>query len=48
VANRHDEELSQLPNVDRIYFAGQPHAAGILEAIGHYDFFRACQVPQDG
>ncbi len=47
VANRHHEELSQLVDQERIYFAGQPHAAGILEAIRHYDFFRSCQVPQN-
>ncbi|NNJ94541.1 MAG: HAD-IIB family hydrolase [Halobacteria archaeon] len=45
VANRHHEELSQLVDQERIYFAGQPHALGILEAIEHYDFFNACQVP---
>ena len=47
VANRHHEELSQLDDVDRIYFAGQPHASGILEALEHYDFFDACRVPED-
>jgi len=47
VANRHHEELSQLVDQERVYFAGQPYAAGILEAIEHYDFFNACQVPQD-
>ena len=47
VANRHDEELSQLIDQERIYFAGQPHAAGIMEALEHYDFFRACQVAQE-
>jgi len=45
VGNRHHEELSQLIDQERIYFAGQPHALGILEAIEHYDFFSACQVP---
>jgi len=45
VGNRHHEELSQLVDQERIYFAGQPHALGILEAIEHYDFFTACQVP---
>ena len=45
VGNRHNEELSQLIDQERIYFAGQPHALGILEAIEHYDFFSACQVP---
>lgn len=38
VANRHEEELSRLVEVDRIYFAEASHADGILEAIGHYDF----------
>ena len=46
VANRHHEELSQLVDQERIYFAAQPHALGILEAIDHYDFFSACKVPQ--
>jgi sucrose-phosphate synthase len=45
VANRHGEELSALADLDRIYFAGQPHALGILEAIDHYDFFGSCTVP---
>lgn len=39
VGNRHDEELSQLIDTDRIYFAASPHAAGILEALDHYQFF---------
>lgn len=39
VANRHREELSQLYEAERIYFAQQPHALGIVEAIDHYDFF---------
>lgn len=47
VANRHHEELSQLVDVGRIYFAGQPHASGIMEALEHYDFFDACRVPDD-
>jgi len=46
VGNRHDEELSQLVDQERIYFAGQDHALGILEAIEHYDFFHACTVPE--
>jgi sucrose-phosphate synthase len=45
VANRHHEELSGLMEQERIYFANQPHAAGILEALDHYDFFNACKVP---
>jgi len=46
VANRHNEELSHLPEFDRIYFARQGHARGILEAIGHYDFYGKCGVPR--
>ncbi|NEV64047.1 HAD-IIB family hydrolase [Thiorhodococcus minor] len=45
VANRHHEELSQLSEIDNIFFAQQAHAKGILEAIDHYDFFRSCRVP---
>ena len=39
VANRHEEELSDLTDIERIYFAKKSYAAGILEAIDHYDFF---------
>jgi len=46
VGNRHNEELSQLIDQERIYFADQDHAQGILEAIDHYDFFHACTVPE--
>ena len=46
VSNRHNEELSQLVNQERIYFAVQDHAQGILEAIDYYDFFQTCTVPQ--
>lgn len=44
VANRHQEELSQLEDQEGIYFAEQSHADGILEAVEHYDFFDACNV----
>ncbi|MCG6886501.1 MAG: HAD-IIB family hydrolase [Proteobacteria bacterium] len=47
VANRHHEELSQLVDVDRIYFAKQPFAAGILEALEYYDFFNVCTDPKE-
>jgi sucrose-phosphate synthase len=47
VANRHHEELSQLVEMDNIYFAHAAHALGILEAIQHYDFFGACRVPDN-
>lgn len=45
VANRHGEELSQLEDLERIYFAGRPNALGILEAVDHYDFFGSCTLP---
>ena len=38
VANRHGEELSELVDVDRVFYSKQSHAAGILEAVQHYDF----------
>jgi len=38
VANRHHEELS-MADIERIYFAQQGYAAGIIEAIDHYGFF---------
>ncbi len=44
VANRHHEELSELVDSEDIYFAEKPFAAGILQAIEHYDFFRECKV----
>jgi sucrose-phosphate synthase len=47
VANRHDEELTELIDhkLERIYFAKSAYAAGILEAIDHYDFFNTCEAP---
>lgn len=47
VANRHHEELSQLTDVERIYFSQQPNAAGILEALEFYDFFGSCRDPRE-
>ncbi|MCW8922128.1 MAG: HAD-IIB family hydrolase [Gammaproteobacteria bacterium] len=46
VANRHNEELSDLTELDKVYYAKQPYAAGILEAIEHYDFLQSCKVPE--
>ena len=45
VGNRHHEELSALVDIENIYFAGQPCAAGILEAIEHYNFLGNCELP---
>jgi sucrose-phosphate synthase len=39
VDNRHLEELSDLSNVENIYFSKNRFAAGILEAMEHYSFF---------
>lgn len=36
VDNRHLVELSDLANIEKIYFAENLHAAGILEAMDHY------------
>jgi len=46
VANRHNEELSELIDLDRVYFAESPYAAGIIDAIKYYDFFESCKVPE--
>lgn len=45
VANRHNDELRTLAEVERIYFAKAGYAKGILEAIDYYDFYSACRVP---
>jgi sucrose-phosphate synthase len=45
VANRHQEELSPLPDLDAIYFAKRAHAGGIVEAMDYYDFFDRCRAP---
>ncbi len=39
VANRHHEELSQLMDIEKIYFAEHAFAEGILESLEYYDFF---------
>jgi len=39
VDDSHLEELSDLNEIENIYFAQKKHAAGIIEAIEHYDFF---------
>jgi sucrose-phosphate synthase len=39
VDDHHLEELSDLANIDKIYFSKKHHAAGILEAVDHYKFF---------
>ena len=42
IANRHEEALSRLVDVESIYFAKESYARGILEAMDHYDLFGRC------
>jgi len=44
VANRHHEELSALVDLERVYFSDQLGAAGLLDAIRHYDFLNGSEV----
>jgi len=46
VANRHHEELSGLVDTENIYFATQPCAAGIIDAIEHYNFLGSCDLSE--
>ncbi|HSG49693.1 MAG TPA: HAD-IIB family hydrolase, partial [Longimicrobiales bacterium] len=46
VAN-HTPELAPLEGRDRVHFADEPHARGILEGIRHYDFFGTPRVPAE-
>jgi sucrose-phosphate synthase len=46
VAHRHEEELFDLVDIERIYYTKTPYARGIIEAIDHYDFFDTCRVPE--
>ncbi|MGD8525821.1 MAG: HAD-IIB family hydrolase [Thioalkalispiraceae bacterium] len=47
VANRHHEELSKLVDTEHIYFARQPYARGIIEALDYYNFFNQCKDPRE-
>ena len=42
VASDHSDELSALVELESVYFAKQPYAAGIMEAIDHYQFLNGC------
>ncbi|MBV5262001.1 HAD-IIB family hydrolase [Synechococcus moorigangaii CMS01] len=44
VKNRHREELSDLNNIQPIYFSDQEFAAGILDGLTHYDFLALCRA----
>jgi sucrose-phosphate synthase len=39
VSNRHLDELADVAAIDSIFQTQRQHAAGVLEAIAHYDFF---------
>ncbi len=41
VANRHEEELSGLVDLERVHFSDRSHAAGLLDAVAHYGFLDA-------
>ena len=43
VKNRHKEELSNLTDIEPIYFSEEKFAAGILDGIDYYDFFSRCE-----
>ena len=47
VENRHHEELCQLEDIERVYFATKPFASGIVEALEYYDFFNTCRDPRE-
>ena len=42
---RHDELITTLADVERVYFAKAGFAQGILEAMDYYDFYGACEAP---
>lgn len=43
---RHDELITTLADVDRVYFAKAGFAQGIIEAMDYYDFYGACKSPR--
>jgi sucrose-phosphate synthase len=47
VADRHDDELSELSDLPRMFRPQSKHAAGILEAISAFDFYGACAFPEE-
>ena len=44
---RHDELITTLADVERVYFAKAGFAQGILEAMDYYDFYGACVAPRE-
>ncbi len=46
VADRHDDELAELTELDRVYVPEAKHAGGILEAIEMFDFMGDIKIPE--
>ena len=47
VGNSVHEELSNLEQNSSLYFAKKSYAAGVLEAMEHYDFLGECKAPDN-
>ncbi|TVP79137.1 MAG: HAD-IIB family hydrolase [Puniceicoccaceae bacterium] len=47
VVGNYSQELEKLRKYPRVYFAGQNHAAGIIEGIKYYNFFDQITIPND-
>lgn len=45
VADRHDDELATLTELDRVFAPAAKHAGGILEAIETFDFLGEINIP---
>lgn len=45
VADRHDDELATLTELDRVFVPNAKHAGGILEAIDTFDFLGEINIP---
>ncbi|MEB3340024.1 HAD-IIB family hydrolase [Okeania sp.] len=43
VANRHQEELSKMTEIEPIYFSEKQFAAGIIDGLNYYNFLALCE-----
>ncbi len=48
VVGNYSEELENLRNAERVYFADGRFAEGILEGINHYNFLGTIRIPDEG
>jgi sucrose-phosphate synthase len=46
VVGNHTEELEEIRDQHRVFFASGRHAWGILEGIQHYDFLDTIRIPE--